>query len=158
MRVDVLDRNGKSMTETSKPVSLKVLCTQRHSWNGGQVTKKETYLSTGTKIRTCIVCGKKQTVSIGKLCGTNLKSVKNKKGKKVSILWKKNSKVTGYQIQYATNSNFKGAKTKIVKGSKKVSYTICKLKKGKTYYVRVRTYTKKNYSGWSNVKKVIIRK
>lgn len=138
--------------------NLSDTCIQGHKWNAGQITKKATYLSAGSKTRTCTVCGEKQTISIAKLCGTNLKSVRNKKDKKAFVSWKKNSKVTGYQIQCSTNSAFKGAKIKNVKGAKKTSYTLSKLKKGKTYYVRVRTYTKKNYSGWSNVKKVKIKK
>ena len=129
-----------------------------HKWSEWSTVKKSTYLSEGVKTRICKVCGKKETTSIGKLCGTTLTNVKNKKGKKVSVSWKKNKKVTGYQIQYATNSKFKGAKIKTVKGAKSTSYTLSKLKKGKTYYVRVRTYTKKNYSGWSKTKTVKIKK
>ena len=45
---------------------------------------------------------------------------------------------------------------------KTTSYTIKKLKKKKTYYVRIRTYKKVSgktyYSGWSSVKKVKIKK
>lgn len=152
---EIIRKPFSVVKQTSEKVNK---CSKGHSWNSGQITKRATYLSTGTRIRTCTVCGKKETISIGKLCGTNLKGVKNKKGKKVSVSWKKNSKVTGYQIQYATNSAFKGAKSKTVKGAKKTTCTLSKLKKSKTYYVRVRTYTKKNYSGWSEVKKVIIRK
>ena len=54
----------------------------------------------------------------------------------------------------------KNAKTVTVKG--KTSRVIKNLKKGKTYYVRVRTYKTvdkvKYYSGWCGKKKVKIRK
>lgn len=70
-----------------------------------------------------------------------------------------NSRITGYNIQVATNSSFtKGKKSKYVKGYSKESKKITKLKAKKTYYVRVRTYKKTDnvtlYSGWSAVKKV----
>lgn len=65
-----------------------------------------------------------------------------------------------FQLQYSTNKNFKKAKstTLFVYESK----TIKKLRKKKTYYVRVRAYTTEDngisnvkvYSPWSAVKKV----
>ncbi len=83
-------------------------------------------------------------------------SAKNVKGKKLTVT------VTGiakcFELQYGTNKKFKKAKKVILT---KKSYTK-KLKKGKTYYVRVRGYNLKNgkklYSAWSNVKKVKIKK
>ncbi len=92
-----------------------------------------------------------------------LSSVKNSSSKKAAVKWKKVSGVTGYQIQYATNSGFtKNKKSTTVKGASKVSKTLSKLKKGKTYYVRIRTYKTvsgtKYYSSWSSAKKVKIKK
>lgn len=52
----------------------------------------------------------------------------------------------GYQIIYATNSKFKGKKTKTVSKANITSYTLTGLKKGKTYYVKIRAY-KKNSKG-----------
>lgn len=104
---------------------------------------------------------KKVTVTVNP-AGTKLTSVKNYKGKKLKAYWKKNTKVTGYQIQYSTSSKFKSAKTVTVKGYKNTSKNIYKLTKNKKYYVRVRTYKtvgKVNYySGWSNVKSITIKK
>lgn len=104
---------------------------------------------------------KKVTVTVNP-AGTKLTGVKNYKGKKLKAYWKKNTKVTGYQIQYSTSSKFKSAKTVTVKGYKSTSKTITKLTKNKKYYVRVRTYktvSKVNYySGWSNVKSITIKK
>ena len=52
----------------------------------------------------------------------------------------------------------KSAKTVTVKGAKKTTKTIKKLKNKKTYYVQVRTYKsvdgKRYYSKWSKAKKV----
>lgn len=94
---------------------------------------------------------------------TKLKSAKNAKGKKIVVKWKKNTAGNGYQIQYSTSKKFaKGNKTKTISKNKTTSYTIKKLKKKKTYYVRIRTYKKVSgktyYSGWSSVKKVKIKK
>lgn len=94
---------------------------------------------------------------------TTLSSVKNLKGKKMQIKWKKNTAGHGYQIQYSTSSKFaKGNKTKTISKNKTTSYTATKLTKKKTYYVRIRTYKKVSgktyYSGWSSVKKVKITK
>lgn len=104
---------------------------------------------------------KKVTVTVNP-AGTKLTSVKNYKGKKLKASWKKNTKGTGYQVQYSTSSKFKSAKTVTVKGYKSTSKTITKLTKNKKYYVRVRTYKtvgKVNYySGWSNTKSITIKK
>lgn len=80
--------------------------------------------------------------------------------KSITVTWKKQKKnVSGYQIQYSTSKKFdKAVKTKTVKGTKKTSLTISKLKAKKTYYVRIRTYKTvkgtKYYSEWSKTKKV----
>ena len=80
--------------------------------------------------------------------------------KSITVTWKKQKKnVSGYQIQYSTSKKFdKAVKTKTVKGTKKTSLTISKLKAKKTYYVRIRTYKtikgKKYCSAWSKAKKV----
>lgn len=92
---------------------------------------------------------------------TKLK-IANQKGRKLSVTWKKQKKISGYQIQYSTGKTFaKGTKmTNIVKSSDKA--VIKKLKKGKTYYVRIRSYqksgSKKIYSAWSSYTKVKIKK
>lgn len=94
---------------------------------------------------------------------TTLSSVKNVKGKKMLVKWKKNTSGNGYQIQYSTSSKFaKGNKTKTISKNSTTSCTISKLSKNKTYYVRIRTCKKvakkTYYSGWSTVKKVKITK
>ena len=100
--------------------------------------------------------------------GTSLK--KPEKGKKtITVKWKKQSdkmsksRITGYQIQLATNKKFtKNKKTVTVKGYKKVSKEVKKLKGGKKYYVKICTYKtikgKKFYSKWSKVKTVKTKK
>lgn len=107
-----------------------------------------------------------------------IKKAINVKGKKVKLKWndvskwyfnlesRKNMK---FEIQYATNKSFtKGKKTKKLDWTRE-NCTVKKLKKGKTYYFRIRSYVEyyndntrksysKKYSSWSNVKKVKIKK
>ncbi len=93
---------------------------------------------------------------------TSISSVKNGKSKNATVKWKKVSGVTGYQIQYSTSNSFKSKTSTTVKGASKVSKTISKLKKGKTYYFRIRAYKTvsgtKYYSAWSGKKSVKIKK
>lgn len=98
--------------------------------------------------------------------GTTLSKVTGSK-KGFTVKWKKQaSQTTGYEIQYSTSSKFKGAKTVGNIKAKTTSKSITKLKAGKKYYVRIRTYktakvggkNKKLYSGWSKAKTVTTKK
>lgn len=76
----------------------------------------------------------------------------------VKAIWKKKTG-TGYQVMIATNSKFtKSKNTYTVKSYKTKSKTIKGLKKGKTYYVKVRAYKtyggKTQYGAWSKCKKI----
>ena len=77
--------------------------------------------------------------------------------------WKKQpTQTTGYQLQYASNSKFKSAKTITFVSNKTTSRKVTKLSAKKKYYVRVRTYKtvsgKRYYSKWSAVKSVVTGK
>ena len=89
-------------------------------------------------------------------------SVKNIKGGKLRIAWRKDKTVTGYEVLYSTKQNFKNAKKVTVKSYKTVSVKTKKLTKTKTYYVKVRAYKtvngKKVYGAYSAVKKIKIKK
>ena len=95
---------------------------------------------------------------------TKIKSLKNTGKKKMTVKWKKVSGATGYILQYSTSKKFKKSKTKKITIKKKttVKKVIKKLKKGKRYYVRIRTYKKASgttkYSKWSKKKSVKIKK
>ena len=85
---------------------------------------------------------------------TTIISVKAQ-NKAFTVKWKKKSNITGYQIQYSTNSKFKkGNKSIKIKNAKTGSKKITKLKSNKKYYVRIRTYKGKKYSKWSKVKSI----
>ncbi len=82
--------------------------------------------------------------------------------KAVRIRWKPVAGVTGYQIVIAKNSKFtKGKRTFTADGSSK-RMVIRSLKKGKIYYVKIRSYTKTFgrtiYSSWGDVRKVRAKK
>ena len=89
---------------------------------------------------------------------TTLSSAKSSRKGQLQATWKKTAGNAGYQIQYATNAKFSGAKTK---NTKVTRYTFKGLKSKRKYYVRVRTYKKVGsnywYSKWSNVRNVKIK-
>lgn len=91
-----------------------------------------------------------------------IKSVKNSGKKKMTVKWSKVSGVDGYELQYSTSKNFKKSVVKKNLSASKTSVNYSKLKKGKTYYVRMRSYVKvnnsKKYSSWCTKKSVKIRK
>ena len=96
-----------------------------------------------------------------KVAKVSITSAKNSKSKQILLKYKKVSGVKGYEISYSMDKKFKKAVTK--KNTAKTSYTIKKLKKGKTYYVRIRAYKVdstggKVYGKYSSVKKVKINK
>lgn len=76
-----------------------------------------------------------------------------RKGKKLTLQWKKVKGATGYEIKYSTSSKFKKAKTKT---TKKCKFTL-KLPNKKKWYVRIRAYKKvgkkKVYGSYSKAKK-----
>lgn len=114
------------------------------------VTGKGKY--SGTKKLTFKILPKKTTIS----------SAKSTKRKTITVKWKKDTKVTGYVIQYSTDKNFKKNVEKItINKNKTTSAKITKLKSNKTYYVRVASYKKvdkKTYTGeYSKVKKVKVK-
>lgn len=89
---------------------------------------------------------------------TTLSSAKSSRKGQLQATWKKTAGNAGYQIQYATNAKFSGAKTK---NTKATCYTFKGLKSKRKYYVRVRTYKKVGsnywYSKWSNIRNVKIK-
>lgn len=91
--------------------------------------------------------------------GTKITSLK-RSGKNLIIKWKRQAlkmsktRITGYQVELATNKAFtKNMKRYSQRGFKKALRTISNLKENKKYFVRVRTYKtineKKYFSNWS---------
>ena len=87
----------------------------------------------------------------------SIKSVKSSKEGTATVSFTKSTdKVSGYQIAYSTNKNFKSSKNVV---TTKTSYTIKSLSKG-TLYVKVRPYTtvsgKNVYGKYSKVVKASV--
>lgn len=113
--------------------------------------KKENGKTIYTKYKTLKVITKPSKVKVTKVSTGK---------KQITLNWKK-VKASGYEIQYSTSKNFKkNTKTVTVKKSRKTAM-VKKLKSGKTYYVRIRAYSKVNgkkyYGTWSNVTKVKVK-
>lgn len=92
-----------------------------------------------------------------------LSSVKAGKSKTLKVKWKKDTKATGYEIQYSTDKNFRKKVKKVtISKNKTTSTTIKKLKGGKKYYVRVCAVKKisggKLTGAYSKAKSVKVKK
>lgn len=92
--------------------------------------------------------------------GSKVKSVKRAGGKALKISYVKQAQQTsGYQVRCAAAKSMKGAKTVKVAKVKKTTVKIGKLKRGKKYYVQVRTYKKVGskvyWSSWSKSKRSV---
>ncbi len=72
---------------------------------------------------------------------------------KLSLRWKKNAKASGYEIQYGQKADFSDAKELQIDDPLTVKTVITGLAKGKTWYVRIRSYqvdgSETSYSAWS---------
>ncbi len=94
-----------------------------------------------------------------------IKKCSNSKAGKIKLEYSRIPGVTGYMIQYGTDKTFNNNKVTKKTYTNQTKKTLTKLKKGKIYYIRVRSYKKsiKNskityYGNWSKVKKVKISK
>lgn len=92
---------------------------------------------------------------------TTITSFANKSGKKALVKYKAVSGASGYEIVYSTDKKVKKNRTTVKTKAK--SRTLKGLKKGKTYYVKVRAYKTDStgqavYGKYSAIKKVKIKK
>lgn len=119
--------NGKEYAASGKGV-VKLI-----NADGTLVTTATKPAATTTATKPAVKPVKKVTVK--------KQTVKVKAGKKkLTVTWKKDKNVSGYQIKIATKKNFKGAKTYTVKSYKTYKKVIKKLKAKKKYFVKVRAY------------------
>lgn len=146
--ITVIDNGGNIVDTTNYTISYS------NNKNVGQASVTVTFVGnySGTVRKTFNIVPK----------GTSLSKVTAQK-KGFTVKWKKQTKqITGYEIQYSTNSKFKGAKTVKNIKAKTTTKRISKLKAKKKYYVKIRTYKtvkgRKYYSDWSKSKKVVTKK
>ncbi len=89
---------------------------------------------------------------------TSISKLTSSKKSGIKVTWKKKN-ADGYQVRYATTKSFKSYRTKTVSKGSMTSTNLKNLKKGKTYYVKVRAYKldengKKIYGRFSQAKKI----
>ena len=86
--------------------------------------------------------------------------------KSITANWKRDKSISGYEIYLATDKKFtKNSKKYVVNKNSTVSKKISKLKKGKRYYIKIRSYktvkvdgkTTKMYSDYSAAKSIICK-
>lgn len=104
--------------------------------------------------------GSKNSYKFSNLSKPSISVSSKKKSKSAKIKWKKVTNATSYVIYQSTSS--KGTYKKVATvSSNKTSYTHKKLKKGKTYYYKVRAVKKANtttaYSPYSKAIKIKIK-
>ncbi len=118
---------------------------------GTIITTKTPVATTGTSVVTT-----KTPVTTVAIPNKLKPKAKNIKTKSIKLTWKRTKNAKMYQIQYSTNKKFKkSVKSKTVSSLK---YTIKKLTKNKTYYVRIRGKNGKVYGKWSKIVRVKIKK
>ena len=105
-----------------------------------------------------------KSVAVYRVARPAVSSVTNSASRKMTVKWGKNAKANGYQIQYSLSKTFQVGNNKAVTitSASTVSKVIGSLTKGKTYYVRIRTYktvgSSKYWSVWSSARSVKISK
>ena len=130
----------------TEPVSL----TDGGTYIVTAVTAAEGYLPSAYEIFPVRIAGG----SVSAAAATNVS------GKKIKVTFKTSKSYSGYEISYASKKDFSNQKSAKVK-SKTVQ--ISGLKKGRTYYIRVRGYKKDAYGNYyytpySKMKKVTVTK
>ena len=144
-------------TVSIKDVQLKQGTDYTVTWKNNKKIGKATITVTGKGDYT----GSIKTTFIIKPKPVKLSSLKAG-SKALTVKWKKGSGIDGYEIEYSLKSTFKSSKKITVKGAGTASKIIKKLKKGKTYYVRIRAFKKTGgktyYSEWSAIKSKKVKK
>jgi len=126
--------------------------------SGSIISYKDTRAKNGTKYYYYVRPTGDVTVRTNKpaktyLEATEITKLSSPKAGQLKVTWEKNSKAQGYQVRYSTSSSFSSYKTSKITSNGTVSKTLTGLSKGKTYYVKVRSYKKVGdttyYSAWT---------
>ncbi len=144
---------------------------------GGQSLKKNTDYNVVYKNNTKVGKASVTITGIGNYAGTIIKTFNivpkgttisgklTARAKGFSVQWKKQTEsVTGYELQYSTSKKYtkKATVTKRIKKANTTKLKVDKLKAGRKYYVRIRTYQKVKgtyyYSKWSADKNITTKK
>lgn len=152
------DETKKEQEKPTTTATTEVTTTETEKTTAkNETTKVTTTANKKTTERKTTYTNKPTQITIKAPGRATIKTIKKGK-RKAQLKWKKVSKAKGYMIQYSTSKKFKRSQTK-KKYTTKTSLTVKKLKSKKTYYFRIKAYTKgaankKVYSkNWSKVKK-----
>ena len=134
------------------------------------VTDKEVKYNGGTKyvykvLATAKGTGdspKARTATMYRLMPVGIKSLTNPSAGKMTVTYDKSKGCYGYVVRFGLKKDMSDANVVTVKGENTLSRTFGGMKKGKTYYVQVRTYMLENgvryYSGYCTTKTITIKK
>ena len=152
------DETKKEQEKPTTTATTEVTTTETEKTTAkNETTKVTTTANKKTTERKTTYTNKPTQITIKAPGRATIKTIKKGK-RKAQLKWKKVSNAKGYMIQYSTSKKFKRSQTK-KKYTTKTSLTVKKLKSKKTYYFRIKAYTKgaankKVYSkNWSKVKK-----
>lgn len=135
-----------------------------------EVTDKEIKYDTGTKFTYRVIASakgvgnstKSRTAKMFRLMPVGIKTLTNPSTGKMTVMYDKCSGCYGYVVRYGLNKDMSDANVITVKGENTLSRTFSGMKKGKTYYVQVRTYMLeygvRYYSGYCTTKTITIKK
>ncbi|MBQ6315460.1 MAG: hypothetical protein IJI11_07705, partial [Mogibacterium sp.] len=168
-----------SKCDAVKEGSERIIPAIGHNWGEWITTIAPTETAAGQQSRTCSVCGFTETQEIPQLTPStqavapaasavivDLPAVKISKPsagkKKITVKWKKVSKknlkkISGIQIQVATDPNFTNIVKTATAGKKKTSKIIKGLSSKTKYYVRIRAYAAENHVSAWKVKSVKVK-
>ena len=135
-----------------------------------EVTDKEVKYKGGTKYVYKVVATEKQfgdseffkTATCYRLMPVGIKSLTNPSAGKMMVTYDKSAGCYGYVVRYGLKADMSDARVITVQGQNTTSRTFGGMKKGKTYFVQVRTYKLDNgvryYSGYCTTKMIKILK
>ncbi len=116
----------------------------KHKYSSWKVTKKATYTATGTKQRTCSVCGKteKKTYYMLKL-GVVSEITYESSLDKITLSWDATRGATGYRVYRREYKNgVLGEYVRLASIKDKTTYTVKSLEKGTEYCFAIQPYNK----------------
>ncbi len=149
----------KSAANVYRKVTWKSSNSKVASVNSKGSVKGKSY-GTATISATFMGGAKKKTLKCKVTVGpSKVGNFKVSGGKKLTVKWKKNSAVNGYEIYYSTSKDGKYKKLATISKGTKTSYS--KKLSAKTYYVKMRPYKtsgkKKLYGSFTSVKTAVIK-
>ena len=158
--LSVKQKGSGKLTYSSSSKSVKVT-------NAGKVTIAKNFSGRATITIKAAASGiykavTKSVVITVKPAAVTVGTAQNVSGQKVALTWKKSAGAGGYQIQYSTTKDFKSKKSVTVKSAATLKGNLTKLTKGKTYYIRIRSFKKDKagnlFSAWASFKAVKVTK